>query len=160
MALSSLMSQSRASAGVSQRTGKVFTPLARVSTTPGELAGEGFTKEADDDDDDDAEPMSDPDATAAMLVALPASCRPPPLADKSNHVAPNTAGGCEAFLDRSSDAVGGAATCCPVDGPEFFSFQAEEGRAAVDITTDVAARATMENSRSLVALRNRVALVE
>ena len=29
-----------------------------------------------------------------------------------------------------------------------------------DITTDVAARATMENSRSLVALRNRVALVE
>ena len=72
MALSSLMSQSRASAGVSQRTGKVFTPLARVSTIPGELPGEGFTKEADDDDDD-AEPMSDPDATAVMLVALPAS---------------------------------------------------------------------------------------
>ena len=74
MALSSLMSQSRASSGVSQRTGKVFMPFARVSTIPDELAADGFTKEADDDDDDDDdEPRSDPDATAVMLVALPAS---------------------------------------------------------------------------------------
>ena len=49
-------------------------PFARVSTIPDELAADGFTKEADDDDDDDDdEPRSDPDATAVMLVALPAS---------------------------------------------------------------------------------------